>query len=174
MTKTKKEKIFSSVLSVDERYIAALPYLMWLIYHLTASLLFFAGVMTAGKIDLEKLILLYLNNYWSYIDIVLAVIPLVFLLIEKRSKLVIYYCSQYLIIDLCLPWILLMICMLIMTYAGTVGVLTAIIISGVSQLVLMTLNLISIYMGSKQMRAGFGFLSVLPKKLALHKGGKNA
>ncbi len=173
MTKTKKEKIFSSILAVDERYIAALPYLLWLVYHLMASLLFFIGTMTAGKADPEDLFLLYINNYWSYIDIILAMIPLTFCLIERKSRLVLYYSAQYLIVDLICPMIVLIFCMAVLSLLGMSGVLPAIIISGISQLLLLMINIISLFFGFKQIKARFGLLSLLPEKLALRKGGND-
>ena len=158
-----KDKNFSSILSLDERVVAALPFGVWLIYHLMSSLIFFLSV-TTSNIDLFETLFIYINNCFSFVDLVIALITLCFYFLEKSSRLVKYYMLIYLTIDLFLPLFIALLSFGLAFIPSYFMIVIIVIIFGLLELILMALNFMAIYHAALSIRIDLKFLSFFAKK----------
>ena len=152
-----KEK--ASLLAVDERMIAALPYILIVLFRLFNTLRFIIESAEIMEFSLWDILLLYMSTYMTYIDLFIVIIPLVMIIAEKRSKLVVYHSFQYLALNLIVPLVYVLITGLIFLAMSlfSVTVLSAylylyfvMMLYGMIMIIVWFLDLLALYNVSKR------------------------
>lgn len=132
-------------LNIDYRIICGLPYAICVAYKMFSNFHFMSNISELLTLEISAQVFAFMNNYISFIDILIAIIPITLLLFEKESDFIRYYAKQYLIINLYIPIIYFLVFGLIVLLANYVYVLViAIMLYALYSLLSLGLSLISI------------------------------
>ena len=94
-----------SLFGIKAPYMAMASYVVVIAYRLIRTLMFIVDSDYLADYDLLTKVAAFLSTYYNYSEFFLALIPLVIVLFERKSKFVRFHSYQYLIMNLFLPLI---------------------------------------------------------------------
>ncbi len=163
-----------SLFGLKAQYIAMVSYIILIAHRLIRTILFILESEYLLDYSLLTRTTAFLSTYYNWYELLFAAIPIVILVLEKKSKLVRFHCFQYLIMDLFLPLIyLLVVLVLSLLVSSTNDVLVMILFLYGSMLVVGTiaifmtfLNAYATYCAYKGRTSNFPIFSSLAYRLA--------
>lgn len=136
MKKISFENQKSAIFKLDTKIVAAIPYLLLIIFRLVNSIMFMFSSDTLSNLSFSDQIITFLSTYFNYIDLIFCFIPLIFILFDRKSKLIRFHSFQYLIINLFIPMIYILITgilMLIPVFKNNIYLYMTIVVFGLIQ-----------------------------------------
>ena len=112
----KEEK--SSLYDIDAKILAILPFVVLVLFRFIRTVIFLFNSGYLAEYGFIDRLSAYLSIYINWWELLIAIIPVFLIILEKRSKEVIYYNFQYLIINLFIPLIYVTIVMIIFMILG--------------------------------------------------------
>ncbi|MDD6004218.1 MAG: hypothetical protein PUC68_00880 [Firmicutes bacterium] len=95
----------SSVFKLKPQIVASIPYILLLIYRFMSNTFYIINIGEISDADIMSQIVYYVSTYISFTDFFIALIPLAFIVVERKSEMVLYHSFQFVIMTVIIPFI---------------------------------------------------------------------
>lgn len=163
-----------SILGLDTRIIASISYIALIVFRFIRTVVFIFGsgyLKDYGFYDrLAAFLSIYVNKY----ELLICIIPVIILILEKRSKKVRYFNFQYLIIHLFIPMIYILLALAIFMILGITGadyvgsiiyLYGAMMIYGMYAIIMTIVSLYIVYCAFHDRTSNLSFISRISERL---------
>lgn len=158
----------SSVFKLKPQIVASIPYILLMIYRFLNNTFYVINIEEISSTDIMSQIIYYVSTYISFTDLFIALIPLAFIVVERKSEMVLYHSFQFIIMTVLIPLIYIIgVCLLswFSIFNNMIFVMIMIFIYGVIGIVMICLMVFILFDIYYKRSSNIPFISKMTEKV---------